>query len=312
MAIKKLGTKLAIAISIGALNCQNAFAWSDPGHQIIAALAWSYMTPAAQAKAQSILAQDTDTLTQPDFVSRSVWADKYREAGRPDGASYIGTREWHFVDIPLSTSGDKAFVETQEEKICPITDLKGGVASVGAPAQDCVVNKINQFAAELADPKTSAAEQVFALKFLIHFVGDIHQPLHTSDNEDHGGNCVWVAPTSHDPMRLHGFWDYQAVNLLTKGAGAADYAKVLHDEITEQQIKDWQIDTPKDWAAASFELSKNAAYNLNTNTPHCDAENKTTPIKLTPEYETTASNISKTQMEKAGVRLAKMLNEVLK
>ena len=53
-------------------------------------------------------------------------------------ASYIGTREWHFVDIPLSTSGDKDFVETQEEKICPITDLKGGVASVGAPAQDCV------------------------------------------------------------------------------------------------------------------------------------------------------------------------------
>ena len=47
MAIKKLGTKLAIAISIGALNCQNAFAWSDTGHQIIAALAWSYMTPAA-------------------------------------------------------------------------------------------------------------------------------------------------------------------------------------------------------------------------------------------------------------------------
>ena len=113
-------------------------------------------------------------------------------------------------------------------------------------------------------------------------------------------------------MRLHGFWDYQAVNLLTKGAGAADYAKILHDEITEQQIKDWQTDTPKDWAADSFELSKNAAYNLNTNTPHCDAENKTTPIKLTPEYETTASNISKVQMEKAGVRLAKMLNEVLK
>lgn len=312
MAIKKLGTKLAIAFSIGALNCQNAFAWSDPGHQIIAALAYSYLTPEAQAKAQAILAQDTDTLTPTDFISRSVWADKYREAGRPDGASYIGTREWHFVDIPLSTNGDKALVESEEEKICPIVDLKGGVASVGAPAQDCIVNKINQFTAELADPKTSMQEQVFALKFLIHFVGDIHQPLHTSDNDDHGGNCVWVAPTSHDPMRLHGFWDYQAVNLLTKGAAPADYAKILHDEITEQQIKDWQIDAPKDWAADSFELSKNAAYNLGTTTPHCDAENKTTPIKLTPDYETTASNISKVQMEKAGVRLAKILNEVLK
>ena len=66
-----------------------------------------------------------------------------------------------------------------------------GPASAGS-AQDCVVDKIDEFEAELASPSTAPAERLLALKYLLHFIGDLHQPLHASDNEDRGGNCVRI------------------------------------------------------------------------------------------------------------------------
>src|SRR6516164_1365741 len=135
----------------------------------------------------------------------------------------------------------------------------GTLASNGPP--DCVVDKIDQFAAELAAPKTDAEERLVALKFVLHFVGDMHQPLHAADNRDKGGNGVKVmvdgfGHKSRDS--LHGFWDTQFVDAL--GRPPATLAKQLLAQITPEQEGEWKRGTADDWANESFSIAQADVY----------------------------------------------------
>src|SRR3954453_9462468 len=82
------------------------------------------------------------------------------------------------------------------------------------PEQDCAIDKIQEFAAELANPATDPEEQIVALKFLLHFIGDLHQPLHASDDHDRGGNDKRVSAAGFKAGNLHHFWDTEFVNQL--------------------------------------------------------------------------------------------------
>jgi hypothetical protein len=187
--------------------------------------------------------------------------------------------------------------------------LNGALASAG-PAQDCVVDKITEFAAELKDPATSAAERLLALQFLLHFVGDIHQPLHASDNNDEGGNeekvkavpaLAKVAASSSG--NLHGFWDTQFV-ALQGSKTASTVAKTLITDITAAERKKWSAGTAADWANESLGVSKVNAYHLPVPT---SAHNYT----LSKAHVTNATAVVATQLSKAGVRLAFVLNNAL-
>src|SRR5215475_3702736 len=95
--------------------------------------------------------------------------------------------------------------------------LPAGTVASNGDKMACVVDKISQFAAELEAPGTDAEERLVALKFLLHFVGDMHQPLHASDNHDNGGNSVKVTVDGFDHKsrdNLHEFWDTQFVDAL--------------------------------------------------------------------------------------------------
>jgi hypothetical protein len=112
--------------------------------------------------------------------------------------------------------------------------------SSNGPPKACVVDKINQFAAELADPGTDAEERIFALKFLLHFVGDVHQPLHSSDNHDRGGNEVKVSADGiqhQSKDELHGYWDKQFVDAIANSPQAL--ATKLVKKITPAQAESW-------------------------------------------------------------------------
>jgi hypothetical protein len=105
-----------------------------------------------------------------------MWADKYRDSDRDTTRNrYEATWRWHFVDIELGQQdlGPACFGHPA---------LPPGVPASKGPPRACVVDKINQFAAELGDPATGASEQLLALQFLLHFVGDLHQPLHAADD----------------------------------------------------------------------------------------------------------------------------------
>ena len=183
---------LAISLAFGvALAPSSALAWGYEGHEVIAAIARAYMTPAVRAKVDAMLAADDTRLNPHDMVNEATWADSYRRDHRE-------TASWHFVDLEIDRPDMKV--------ACFGYPSPGPLASRG-PAQDCLVNKIEEFTKELADPVTEATERLFALKYVLHLVGDLHQPLHASDNHDHGGNCVLLALGGPQTQNLHSYWD---------------------------------------------------------------------------------------------------------
>ena len=165
-----------MAAALAALVCSQAIAWGDLGHEVTALIAYRHLSPTARAALDALLASDPDPLTSGDFAGRATWADKYRNAHRE-------TAVWHFVDIEIDHPdlNDACF---------GFPGLHVGQLASEGPAQDCVVNKIEEFAAELKNPSTPAAERILALKFLIHFLGDLHQPLHAADHHDRGRPCA--------------------------------------------------------------------------------------------------------------------------
>jgi S1/P1 Nuclease len=129
------------------------------------------------------------------------------------------------------------------------------------PAEACAVDKVEQFQAELAAAKTDAEERLFALKFLLHFVGDLHQPLHSSDHHDRGGNSVKVIVDDfpHNARdELHGFWDTQLVDAI--GTPPAALAAQLLAQITPVDASEWAAGSPEDWAMEAFMLAKADVY----------------------------------------------------
>jgi len=119
-----------------ALAPSSVLAWGGEGHQIIALIADQFLDAGVRAKVAGILSADTDDLAGHDIASASMWADRYRDSDRHGSQQRCrATREWHFVN------------------------------------HACIVDKIDQFAAELTDPATNAEERVIALKFLLHLGG---------------------------------------------------------------------------------------------------------------------------------------------
>jgi hypothetical protein len=145
-----------------------AFAWADEGHEVIGLIAAHYLEPAMRVRVQSILAGDTTRLTTQDVAHEATWADKYCDSDRNGPrVRYNQTRNWHFVDLELE-GADLNTACLGPPKLPPGTD-----ASLG-PADDCVIDKIDEFTAELKKPTTGEDERRFALQFLLHFVGDLH------------------------------------------------------------------------------------------------------------------------------------------
>ena len=255
-------------------------AWGAVGHHVVARIAWARMTPAARAQATTLLAGGQDA-----FVAASTWADEVR-AERPE------TYNWHFVDIPVEQSHYDA------TRDCPATD-KG----------DCVIAEIARARADLADATRTPVARSEALKFLIHFVGDLHQPLHAIDNKDRGGNDVKVLALRADDGRntnLHAAWDTGLINLSDE-TEAARAARMLAKPL-EIHPGDLDLD-PVMWAEQSHTTALRVTYtypSFATTGPGPD------PIALTEAYRTRAMAAIDYQLNLAGARLAELLNAVLK
>jgi hypothetical protein len=287
----RLCTSSLLWFSIAALAAAPAGAWGDEGHRVTALLAYRHLTPQARAAVDELLAADSDPLTRPDFAGRATWADKYRSSHRE-------TSEWHFVDIEIdhpdlegACHGFPGLLEHQP-------------ASQG-PAADCVVNKIEEFAVELNNPATPPAERLLALKFLIHFVADLHQPLHAADHLDRGGNCIGLSAPPGGHANLHAYWDVAVVEAL--GKSAADIADKLDAGISMTDMKDWTAGTPRSWAMESFEVARRDVYSIGAR-PTCQTGGS---VALSADYEVQARNDAAIQLSKAAIRLASLLNWAL-
>jgi hypothetical protein len=288
-----LATSLVvIGLIVG--SSRPAAAWGDEGHEVVALVAQAYLDPGVRKKVNALLAADTDPLTAHDIASEATWPDKVRDSN--EGGARQRTREWHFVDIEIDSPDlDQACFGHP-----PVP--QGTPASQG-PAQDCVVDKIQEFAAELKDPRTDPEEQIVAIKFLLHFIGDMHQPLHASDAHDRGGNDKRVSAEGFKAGNLHHFWDTELVDQL--GPDAKTIASDLIGHISESQVSEWSQGTVSDWAMESFRVAKDDAYGqLPAATAHGS-------YRLTDDYISMATQDVAVQLSKAGVRLAFVLNQAL-
>ena len=177
------------------------------------------------------------------------------------------------------------------------------VPASSGPAEDCIVGRIRAFAAELADLAVPKAERATALKFLLHFVGDLHQPLHAADHHDRGGNCVRIAFAGTRTGTLHGYWDTVVVEHLD--VDPAKLAATLRGRITATDRAAWSTGDAASWALDTFAIAKASAYTLGT-PPGCGRD--AAPIPLPAGYEAEAERVA---AEQAGVRLAAALDRAL-
>jgi hypothetical protein len=155
----RLWRLIAMALATGPVA--PVLAWGDEGHRIVALIGRSLLEPAVRTEVAAILATDKDTLTAHDIASEATWADQIREVN-PGGARERTSRG-HFVDIEIgSPSVDRACFN---HPVLPV-----GMRASNGPAKDCIIDKIMQFQAELADRTTPALERLMALKFLLGLV----------------------------------------------------------------------------------------------------------------------------------------------
>lgn len=257
-------------------------AWGAQGHHVVARIAWALMTPAARDRASALL----DAQGRPGmdaFVAAATWADDVRQ-DRP------ATYNWHFVNIHVSEKTyDAARHCTQTER------------------GDCVVAAIARLRAELVDPNQSPALKAESLKFLIHFVGDLHQPLHTIDNRDRGGNDVKVEALRGEDGRattLHGAWDTGLINLSTE-TEVARAERLIIDLASHPVAAD--LDVVK-WAEGNHDVATRVVYGFPGFTP---AGPPATAITLDADYRAAAMKVIDRQLQLGGARLAALLNSLI-
>jgi hypothetical protein len=303
-ALRRAATAL-LAGACAALLClttRPAGAWGDEGHEVIGLIAEYYLEPGVRARVLELLGEDDSGLVERDMAHESTWADKYRDSDRDgDKRRYLGTRDWHFVDLEIT--GMDVSRACYGRRPLAARPLAAGVPASAGPAEDCIIDKIDQFYAELENPATPAAERRVALQFLLHLIGDMHQPLHASDDHDQGGNRKLVSGAGMGLNNLHHDWDVEFVMRL--GASDADIAHKLVARITAAERVRWSSGTPLDWALETYAVSKQHAYGM------LPAPSDGSRYELSQAYVDDATQVTAAQLSKAGVRLASMLNHAL-
>lgn len=178
---------LAVALTVGTwFVSTNALAWGPRGHSLVASLANDALTPAARSEIARLLADDPGQ----DLAGIASWADELRERDPTLGRR---SARWHYVNL---AENDCHYDATRD---CP-----GG---------DCVVEAIRVQTAILADHDQSLEARRQALKFVVHFIGDVHQPLHAGYAHDKGGNTFQVNLDGKG-SNLHRLWDSGLLNTL--------------------------------------------------------------------------------------------------
>ena len=294
-------TSVLVVTAIAGLSIgTDAQAWGDEGHEIVAVIAYARLTPEARQRVDALLAADKDKLTAADFVSRATWADRYRDSDRfSTRTHYLATRQWHFVDIEIDAPDLDAACGQHPP-------LAAGTPASRGPPSACLVDKIDQFAAEWRAPGTTRHERQLALKFLLHFVGDLHQPLHAADHHDRGGNAVDVLYNKRTtPDNLHAYWDTHLVQKL--GTDPRVVGAALNKKITKAKAAAWSKGAPGTWAQETFEKARDVAYDFSGEADDTD-EHGGTAKRLDAVYDTRALPVVREQLSKAGVRLAAVLN----
>lgn len=255
------------------LTPSHGFGWGQEGHRIIATIAESRLEKPASEGVRELLAGG-------GLPAVANWADEIRK-DRPETAS------WHFVNIPRD-----------QQDYRPARDC------ASPRAGDCVVAAIERLQMVLADRSRSKLDRAEALKFLIHLVGDVHQPLHCL--KDHEGGTMLevlvdgerINPANEKPWNLHAVWDTEVIK--RAGVSEADYTRTLIDWLDRQPVEDLPQGSVREWALESHQAAITAAYQLPPDR------------NLGEDYFRASLAVVGERLARAGARLATILNETFR
>jgi hypothetical protein len=300
----------------------SARGWGCTGHQVVAVIAEEHLNPHARDMVAQILAAGPidpalrrfcGANTLDAFADSSTWADDQRSI-QPDTAG------WHFIDIPRGVP-------------------KGEIAPYCPPSTSCITRAIDDQMAILRNINASAQARADALRYIIHFFGDLHQPLHATSNNDLGGNCVPVsffgaAPQERNVTKesyapnLHGIWDTDILERFAGGQTPQQFADEMSIKF-KGQIPAWlreRVDAVS-WAWESHQLAEDSVYGalprkLAIETPvevkacsddqHISTRMLNLHEQVGADYQAAAEGVIQEQLTKAGIRLAAALNAVWK
>ena len=264
-----------------------AFAWGETGHRVVCQMAYDALLPETRVELDRLIALDPDF---DNFADSCLFADKPERIRWQD----------HFINIPRSVQA----VTTAD---CPL-------------AESCAFSAIHSDFLVLLDPQATDAEKLLALKLLGHWVGDVHQPMHVSFQDDRGGDSNRVDPDNENAS-LHGVWDYTII-ADSLGDDYQEIAASLRDDVSEQQRAAWKHDSPIEWVNESFQITispaagyciqKQGACWYSSDNMMLDQGEEWRTLTITADYLQMHAPIIKLRLQQAAIRLAQLLNMSLK
>lgn len=318
-ALANASGALASLFLAASLTAPVARAWGCKGHQTVALIAEDHLTPEGRELVFALLRENPidpsvkrycGSAVSDPMADASTWADDVRNE-RNNGP-------WHYIDIPRGAARGP---------------LEGYCGKEG-----CVVRALTEQIAILKDKSASSVKRAEAVRYIIHFVGDLHQPLHSTTNADQGGNCVPVTYFRRIPHQrgrgyspnLHSIWDTAILERDSEGADPGEYREMVAGmNLGEEAIEAWQkpgihVD---DWVWESHEYAETSVYGgltpkvaLEPNVPvhSCTDDNNIAGrllqqhITAGEAYQAEAAPVVERRLAQAGVRLAMILNDAAK
>lgn len=289
------------------LNPINSVSWNDTGHRITAAIAWDYLTPTAKKNIISILKQapkDSDILEMYNkneemaekyfFMNVAYWPDVVRDRDKANRYQKYHKGNWHYIGSYWRQTDD------------------GPVKADGLVEDENVVERIETFRKSLADPKTSNQEKAIQIAWVLHLIGDIHNPLHNTSrvtaetpDGDLGGNSFKLG--DNWPWNLHSFWDGIIDLSAPKPDDVSEFDYYMSEvqKITMEHPKEDYIEFIKDQNAVNW--NEEGKYITMTEVYPQDLKQNELPSK---EYQERAYELAQQAMAISGYRMAEFLNDI--
>lgn len=308
LAFISLGGRFMPALMLSLLTYQPALAWGPIGHQAIGDVADHLLSPAAQAAVARLLANDTDAegrlSHRQNLAQIASWPDEIR--GKAGDHPH-----WHYDNVPVCRPVEE-----------PLQWCRQG---------ECASAQLDHQLAILADDHRSVNERNVALKWVVHLVGDLHQPLHAADLAE-GANRIRVLPhhmradaseihqasfhgheSHHEGESLHGFWDTRLVIMDLHLEHGSIPGRSLQHLIERAKAVDPQLlrRGPLDWALESNNLAREFALRLPGVDCRLENNREEVEVSLSDTYVARGRHVVDERLALAGARLAHQLNQAL-
>lgn len=258
MKIRTIMGAIALLLPLQALP------WGQKGHDTVAAIAENHLTPEAKQKAEQLLGGKS-------IVYYANWMDNASHT-----PEYAYSKTWHYKNIDADETYWKARLNEKGD----------------------IVRALDEQISILSDTTANDADRSLALKMVIHFLGDIHQPLHLGHQSDLGGN-KWVVKWFKNPTNLHTVWDSRVVEYGHKWS-YTEWQQQIDRATPEETAVILEASRPIDWGKESYELSKEIYSTTKQNS------------NLEFDYIAKWTPVIEQQLLKGGLRLAEVLNRALK